>query len=587
MRAALGLNDGYNSSAALMVDGTVVACAQEERFTRVKNQSGYPRLAVEYCLAAAGLDAGALETVVLGGLLGHYPEDPSRRPPLRPYSALQVAAKALEYRLPVTRAHQVLSGAFRRGFAFTNAAARRHAVTAHLELAPAKVMFAPHHEAHAAASLFFGLPAGATILTADGEGDHVSATVSRWTGSVFEPLAATGLHHSLGNVWAAATAYLRMKPHEHEHKLMGLAPYADATASGRAAARVAQLIGLDGGGLGFRSPYSTRMAMSFIEDRCREFRFDILAGGLQAHTEDLLRRWARNAVIRAGGAGTVGLGGGVFMNVKANQRIAELEEVDRVLPVPGCGDESLALGALAWWQVRAGRRVEELDTLALGPEYDEAAIRTDLEGTGLRVSKPRSLDAAVALLLSEGEVVARFDGRMEFGARALGQRSILGHPGRRELVAELNSQIKNRDFWMPFAPSILENEAARYIENPKALPAPHMMLTFDSTERGRAELAAAIHPADATTRPQLVPAATPYGRLIEAFRRRTGTAAVLNTSFNLHGEPIVCSPRDAVDTLLRSGLKHLAIGPYLVSKPADAEGAAPGARPRTATLGSS
>jgi carbamoyltransferase len=362
-----------------------------------------------------------------------------------------------------------------------------------------------------------------------------------------------------------------MKPHEHEYKLMGLAPYADAAASARAAARFAELIGLDGGGLGFRAPYSTRMALRFIEDRCREFRFDVLAGGLQAHTEELLVRWAGNALAAAGGAHALGLGGGVFMNVKANQRIAELEGVDQVLPVPGCGDESLALGALAWWQVRAGGPVHELESLALGPDYSEAAVGQALDGSGLRISRPRSLEAAVALLLAEGEVVARFDGRMEFGARALGQRSILAHPGRRELVTELNTQIKNRDFWMPFAPSILEREASRYIVNPKALPAPHMMLTFPSSERGRSELAAAVHPADFTTRPQLVGGATPYGRLIEAFRRRTGTAAVLNTSFNLHGEPIVCSPEDAVSTLLRSGLKHLAIGPYLVSKPAGSE----------------
>jgi carbamoyltransferase len=135
---------------------------------------------------------------------------------------------------------------------------------------------------------------------------------------------------------------------------------------------------------------------------------------------------------------------------------------------------------------------------------------------------------------------------------------------------------------MPFAASILESESPRYLVNPKALAAPHMMLTFATTERARAELAAAIHPADFTTRPQLASAAAPYGRLIEAFRRRTGTAAVLNTSFNLHGEPIVCSPRDAVNTLLRSGLKHLAIGPYLVSKPAALEAGSAATPPASA-----
>jgi carbamoyltransferase len=277
----------------------------------------------------------------------------------------------------------------------------------------------------------------------------------------------------------------------------------------------------------------------------------------------------------------------VFMNVKANQKIAELEEVECVLPVPGCGDESLALGALAWYAVERGEPVRAVRSLALGPEFGDAAIRQALAGRQLRVSRPRSIEDAIATLLADGEVVARFEGRMEFGARALGNRSILAHPGRREVVGELNSQIKNRDFWMPFAASLLEEHATRYIENPKRIPAPHMMLTFATTPLGRMELAAAIHPADFTTRPQLVAASTPYGKVIDAFRSQTGTGAVLNTSFNIHGEPIVASPADAVDTLVRSGLKHLALGSYLVSKPAAGERVPARARPRTAMFGSS
>ena len=183
------------------------------------------------------------------------------------------------------------------------------------------------------------------------------------------------------------------------------------------------------------------------------------------------------------------------------------------------------------------------------------------------MSRPKNIAAKVARLLADGEVVARFAGRMEFGARALGNRSILAHPKHREVVERINTAIKNRDFWMPFAPTIIRKFADRYIRLHKA-DSPFMNVAFRTTAAGQRDLAAAIHPYDKTTRPQLLdedvnPA---YYAIIEEFRRLTGIAAVLNTSFNLHGEPIVASPADALRVFFRSGLRHLAIGGWLVSK---------------------
>ena len=174
----------------------------------------------------------------------------------------------------------------------------------------------------------------------------------------------------------------------------------------------------------------------------------------------------------------------------------------------------------------------------------------------------------MALLLSQNEVVARFDGRMEFGARALGNRSILANPSSFQNIELINSAIKNRDFWMPFTPSILEEDMSRYIVNSGKMEAPYMCITFDTTEEARKDIPAAIHPRDKTARPQcVIESWNPgYHKLISEFNRLTGIGAVLNTSFNLHGEPNVCSPEDAIHTIDSSGLKYLSIGPFLLSK---------------------
>jgi carbamoyltransferase len=183
------------------------------------------------------------------------------------------------------------------------------------------------------------------------------------------------------------------------------------------------------------------------------------------------------------------------------------------------------------------------------------------------VSEPADLEDAVAELLAKGEVVARAAGREEFGARSLGNRAIIGDPTVPDVVRVVNKAIKSRDFWMPFAPSVMAEAADRYLHNPKGLVAPYMILSFDS--RNTAEVKAACHPEDGTIRPQVVTREgnPSYHRLIECFQKRTGRGAVLNTSFNIHGEPIVSSAADAIDVMQRSGLLHLALGPFLISKP--------------------
>jgi carbamoyltransferase len=306
-------------------------------------------------------------------------------------------------------------------------------------------------------------------------------------------------------------------------------------------------------------------------------RFDGIAGGAQRLLEEALIGWARLMHERYGGE-RLALGGGVFMNVKANMLLAAEEWVRELFVFPSCGDESNAVGAayLGYLQL-CGRRgmtpaPRPLGPAYLGPALDDTEIEEVIRGRDLAtrhaVSEPARVEERIAELLVADGVVARCAGRMEFGARALGNRSILANPSDHRVVGLINRMIKARDFWMPFAPSVLRERAPEYLVNPRGLASPYMMLAFPTKPERRHEIVAAVHPHDGTARAHIVDQAwnPGYHRVIREFERRTGIGAVLNTSFNLHGEPLVCSPADAIDTFERSGLPHLALGRFIISK---------------------
>jgi carbamoyltransferase len=368
-----------------------------------------------------------------------------------------------------------------------------------------------------------------------------------------------------------------MKFGEHEYKVMGLAPYAGARATERAVSALRELFDLtDGDPCVFawkrRGPRYRQLLEATLG-----LRFDAIAGGAQAIVEDTLVRWTRLMQKRHGGD-RLALGGGVFMNVKANMLLAAEEWVRELFVFPSCGDESNAIGAayLGYVQLCETRGVapatRPFGPASLGPDLDPVEIeatlrRRDVAGRH-RLSEHERIEERIADLLVSDGVVARCAGRMEFGARALGNRSILANPSNPRVVPLINRMIKNRDFWMPFAPSILRERADDYLLNPKALASPYMMLAFPTEPKRRDEIVAAIHPHDGTARAHILEETwnPGYHRVIREFERRTGIGAVLNTSFNLHGEPLVCSPDDALDTFERSGLPHLALGRWLVSK---------------------
>jgi carbamoyltransferase len=556
----LGVHGGANACAAIGDRSRVLFCVQEERLTGIKNYMGYPRVAITACLDAVDAKPTDLAHIAYGSRFGsieHCPREEFLRR-LRRFH-LRPGAGEAEARMLATHPDG-MQGALRRHLA-------NHG------LATVPVAFHDHHQTHAAAA-YFGLRADATIaytvLTCDGFGDGACATVSTWDGQGHRELARTDLRNSVGLLYFWTTFGYGFVPHEDEYKLMGMAPYAAAQRAAEVAALLREQLWLDPSGLRLQRAGSLSIERSWprIAAKLHGRRFDDVFGGLQTFTEQLLTAWAAHAVEHTGLPHLLA-GGGVFMNVKANKTIAALPSVASFQAFPSCGDESLAIGAY-YLQAATLHGSDQLEPLAdcyLGNDIDETEALGLLTGSGLTFHRPADIHRHVARLLAAGEIVARCAGRLEYGARALGNRSILADPANADLPRVLNHMVKQRDFWMPFAPAILASRQRDYLHNPKALPSPYMTMTFD-TVGDPGEIIAAVHPADLTARAQIVADDQPSGlrEILTEFQALTGRGALLNTSLNLHGEPIAATAADALRAFARSGLRHLQLGPYLVGK---------------------
>ncbi len=585
----LGISETHCATAAFLRDGRIVGCASEERFTRLKNDAGYPRLAIDALRRELQIAPDEIDLVALAGARAASREWLNR--------VLHDEAYAREYygvnwpsrKRALTRKMRKLGARFglidaSRGKFGISQRERLATVTEHLGIPAARIVCLDHHACHAAAA-YFGSgwhtrPDGrdVLVLTNDNSGDGLCATASTGRGLGLDRHEATpSAPGSVGAFYSFVTLLLGMKFGEHEYKLMGLAPYAGERAARGAEAVLREVFELDEGRpAGFRWLTPGERYQMLLRATLG-LRFDAIAGGAQRLLEDILLRWARLMRGRYGGT-RLALGGGVFMNVKANMLMGQEDWVEGLFAFPSCGDESNAVGAayLAYVQ-ECERRGLSATPAPFGPAYlgpsvtdedAEAVIRERRLAGTYKVAYHDRIEERIAELLVSDGVVARCAGRMEFGARALGNRSILANPSDHRVVPLINRMIKNRDFWMPFAPTILEQRADEYLVNPKGLASPYMMLAMPTRASAREALVAAIHPQDATARPQILEESwnPGYHAVIREFERRTGVGAVLNTSFNLHGEPVVSSATDAVDTFERSGLPHLAIGHWLISK---------------------
>lgn len=555
----------------------------QERLDNIKNSAAFPIQAAQALVEECGLAWGDIAEVAVAGTDVF---------PLYCYDYLFNAKNRIQSRLSsVGMAIKSLEqGPLGKIFAgvFQMARGRRKAELirtgrvelmenlARTPLAGKRVTFIDHHQCHAYSS-YYGLSkdaAPALIFTADGSGDNACATVSVARDGRVERIARTPPSASLGGIYSNTTRFLGMKILEHEYKVMGLAPYCKGYEKDVYERIFAPTIWLDSDNpLVFKSKVDSSKFYGYLVERAVGERFDNIAGAVQMLLEERFVEWIR-AGIACTGIRNVYTGGGVFMNVKLNKRIQEMDEIDRVHFLPSSGDESNPIGAGYALALARGDTPKPLDNLYLGISYSRDALAAFIDRNGLRneyeVAEHEDIETTIATLLAEREIVARFSGRCEWGARSLGNRAILAHPSHMESFYTVNDLIKARDFWMPFAPSVLDTDVDRYLDNyrPDKSQAPYMITAYKATPRGQLDLRAAMHQGDHTIRPQVVTShGNPeYYRLIADFKARTGVGAVLNTSLNLHGYPLVATPAQAIQTLAQSGLRNLALGPFMIKK---------------------
>lgn len=564
----LGIHDGHNSGATLLVDGKISASVSEERLTRNKNEIGYPKESVNEVLSIANLKPEQLDRVIYASNFMH--------------TAKHLSKATVWYNSNYdTQIKEANSEKNYKSVIFEKRKKERISkITHHLNIPLTKIGFIEHHLAHGAAA-YFGSPFNSKepilIMTCDGAGDGVSATISIAKEQKIQRISETSRAASLGKIYSRITYLLGFKPWEHEYKIMGLAPYCDEKHAKEVKNILNKLLKLSDNGLNFKlsGKLETSYCYEFLKKNLERKRFDSISGGLQMFTEELLSKWVQNA-IKHTGINKVVFGGGVFMNVKANKIISEIKEIKQMFVFPSCGDESLSFGAVWHEYARLNKKKKNkkkifFSNLYLGREYNDKEIFKTLKknkSKNFRIKKCKKIEKNIAEILANNKIIARFSGRMEWGARSLGNRSILANPSSWANVEKINSMIKMRDFWMPFAPSILIEDSDQYIKNPKKIQSSFMMHAFDTKKEKYEEIIAAIHPRDKTARAQLVSKKLnpSYWELIKFFKKRTGSSTILNTSFNLHGYPLVNTPEDALYVFLNSGLEYMALGNFLITK---------------------
>lgn len=566
----LGIHDGHNASVCLLEDGKIKWVLQEERLRKEKNFDGFPEKSIQKILQIENLDTSDIDKILLNGY--HQPKPMNRIERLNAFKNLSNSKNKLKSKLKKIKLVNDIYQEINNKTRINN--------LVKLGFKEKQIDFVEHHEAHAA-SAYFGngvYDEDILVFTNDGAGDRICATVNIGKNGKIKRLSETHENHSIGILYAMFTFLTGMVPLEHEYKLMGMAPYADKKGVRKVANEFWDMFEFSNDGLSwkFKKGESIYQSLDFFKEFMYLKRFDHLMGGLQLFVEEFLSQWVKNSIKKTG-IKKIACSGGTFMNVKANKVLMELDEVEKIFVFPSCGDESNAIGvAYKYFADNVDcRKIEKLEDVYFGIEWEDDEIYKRFEKYNFKykyeIKKYENIEKEVAHLLAEGNVVARFKGREEFGARSLGNRAILANPSKDEVVKEINEMIKNRDFWMPFASSILDEDMDRYIawEKVKNKNKPYyMIMTYDTKIEAHKELKGGIHPYDKTVRPQMVTKKhnEDYLNLIKEFKNLTGIGGLLNTSLNLHGLPLVHEPEDAFNVLENSNLKYLAIGNYIVEK---------------------
>ena len=589
----MALSVSHNSTAAIMKDGEVIAAVCEERSTRRKNYVGYPKNAVDYCLSKAGIRGSDLKRVAYttfdnpGILVKAQTNTEFTLQDYRDYYGDKFYKKiihkmeTLSYLKWLRDDPQFNSNEQHFDFSYLTDEVlldssldaklfreeQRRILSEHLGIERDRIEFLDHHTCHAYYA-YFGSPfrdKDAVVLTLDGWGDGRNQTV--WSVKNNLPNFITdSKENDIGRIYKMATLILGMRPDEHEFKVMGLAAYAKPEYIAKAKSVIEDISRIEG--MRIVSNNRPQDLFTYLEDQWKTHRFDNIAGAVQAYTEELACALVKAIVIETGIKRLV-VSGGIAMNIKMNKAISELDEIEEMFVCGSSGDESLSIGGCYFLNSDISTN-KPLNHLYLGFDIADEITEFDFDKHAQEFTFTEISDVSeIAKLLANGEIIGVMRGRAEFGARALGNRSILADPRRKDTVQRINEAIKNRDFWMPFALSIMAEHLDEYIENPKKLLSPFMAISLDVKREKLDDIQAGIHPYDKTVRPQAVTNESnpEYHNLLMEFYKLTGIPALLNTSFNLHGEPIVDSLKDAIFTFRNSGLDHLFIqDKFLLSK---------------------
>jgi len=560
----LGINDS-NSAATIIRDGEIVAMAREERFDRIKFSDSYPRHAVSYCLREANVTLKELDRIVFAWNPGHELE------PQDSTAAIRYHKHFLHY-IPNNLLRHI--GGDKRNKKIAG-------ISEHLKFLDGEIDidFVPHHPCHAASAFFVSPHENAAILTLDAYGDDVTSEFFIGEGNRIKSLGRTDFPHSLGQFYAAITQFLGYRANSDEWKIMGMAPYGQPEYY----RDVKKLLRFDEdmGVLRVNLDYfmyflwhPRRYSDQFVSlfgperqpgDQLTEKHLN-LAASFQKRVEDVVIKMCHYLYERTKN-NKLCLAGGVIMNSKMNGRILRETPFEHLWVQPSADDAGCSLGACYyyWNQVLGKDRKFTMEHDYWGPGYSDDDIRKALDDSLLSYEILEHPEKAAARSIADGNIIGWFQGRMEAGQRALGNRSILADPRDPDMKDKINRLVKHREWYRPFTPSVMEECQNDYFDsNHKS---PFMQIVFETVESRRKKIPAVTH-VDGTGRLQTVckKENPKYWRLINEFRKITGQGLVLNTSFNDNDEPIVCAPKDAIRTFFGTGLHELYIGNYLLKK---------------------
>ena len=571
----LGINLKMDPSVALVSDGNVLAFSEEERHLRLKHAEGiYPSRALRYCLDVAGVRLEDVEAVGINWNLEAYND-----------GTMRAFYDSMDTSYPVDNATRIwqnrsISSRDPDGYRESHEIEWRRMYG---DVKFPKIYGMPHHYVHAFQA-YMQSPFNESIcLTIDGSGDQNCTVLWKCSEGQITPIKSFEMPHSLGWFYAAFTEYLGFDAYDGEYKVMGLAAYGESDSELKS--KVSMVVSSTDDEVGYRldpsyihygnHAYSGRFTDKLVELFARAPRrmdeeidqwHKNLAFAVQETLEDAATRlvcWA----VRETGIRNLCISGGVGLNVKMNSKLFQLPEIDDVFAHPLCSDSGAAAGAaLAACYDLTGAKPERLTSLALGYEETPEQIERTLKLCRVDYEKPPDICGAAADELAKGRIVGWFQGRMESGPRALGQRSILADPRSVESRDKVNAIIKFREDWRPFCPSIIAESMPDYFV--KYTEAPFMIISFEATDKLTEDAPAIVH-VDGTSRVQMVhkEASPRFYKLLKTFQERTGVPVVLNTSFNVQGEPIVCTVKDALRTFWATGLEVLVLEDFLLRKP--------------------